>query len=193
MLACVFCQIQTGTIGLPVCVFCFTFLLRVRVCWFSSSDATRHDQRPCVCVFPHLLFLFARVVFVFVNYSQALLPPLRMLFFHLFHFVCACVVLLVSGLFIGLGTIKDAVTRYAHQTGHYVSRRAGWDCHGLPVEFEIDTALKITHRDQVKTSQPFFFCQVINFKLDCLHSLGRVSFETSRNLLHIRQLCVGLF
>lgn len=24
------------------------------------------------------------------------------------------------------GTIKDVVTRYAHQTGHYVSRRFGW-------------------------------------------------------------------
>ena len=47
------------------------------------------------------------------------------------------------------GTIKDAVTRYAHQSGHYVSRRAGWDCHGLPVEYEIDQSLKITHRDQV--------------------------------------------
>jgi len=42
------------------------------------------------------------------------------------------------------GTIKDTVTRYAHQTGHYVSRRFGWDCHGLPVEHEIDKKLGIT-------------------------------------------------
>ena len=34
-------------------------------------------------------------------------------------------------------------------TGKYVERRAGWDCHGLPVEYEIDQALNITHRDQV--------------------------------------------
>lgn len=47
------------------------------------------------------------------------------------------------------GTIKDAVTRYAHQSGHHVSRRAGWDCHGLPVEYEIDQSLGIKHRDQV--------------------------------------------
>ena len=25
------------------------------------------------------------------------------------------------------GTIKDVVTRYAHQTGHHVVRRFGWD------------------------------------------------------------------
>jgi isoleucyl-tRNA synthetase len=46
-------------------------------------------------------------------------------------------------------TIKDIVTRYAHQTGHYVSRRAGWDCHGLPVEYEIDKKLGIKDREQV--------------------------------------------
>jgi isoleucyl-tRNA synthetase len=27
--------------------------------------------------------------------------------------------------------------------GKYVERRFGWDCHGLPVEHEIDKALKI--------------------------------------------------
>ncbi len=33
--------------------------------------------------------------------------------------------------------------------GKVVERRAGWDCHGLPVEYEIDQMLNITHRDQV--------------------------------------------
>lgn len=47
------------------------------------------------------------------------------------------------------GTIKDIVCRYAHQTGHYVPRRFGWDCHGLPVEFEIDKKLGITGREDV--------------------------------------------
>jgi isoleucyl-tRNA synthetase len=47
------------------------------------------------------------------------------------------------------GTIKDTVTRYAHQTGHHVSRRFGWDCHGLPVEYEIDKALGLSSREEV--------------------------------------------
>jgi len=47
------------------------------------------------------------------------------------------------------GTIKDVVTRYAAMSGKRVERRAGWDCHGLPVEYEIDQKLGITHRDQV--------------------------------------------
>eukprot|EP00923_Selenidium_pygospionis_P031029 GHVN01055109.1.p1 GENE.GHVN01055109.1~~GHVN01055109.1.p1 ORF type:complete len:946 (-),score=156.39 GHVN01055109.1:1126-3963(-) len=47
------------------------------------------------------------------------------------------------------GTIKDVVTRYAYQTGHQVERRFGWDCHGLPVEYEIDQKLNISGRQDV--------------------------------------------
>jgi len=39
---------------------------------------------------------------------------------------------------IAAGTIKDVMTRYATQTGHHCERRFGWDCHGLPIEYEID-------------------------------------------------------
>ncbi|KAH7729468.1 isoleucyl-tRNA synthetase [Aphelenchoides avenae] len=41
------------------------------------------------------------------------------------------------------GTVKDVVTRWAHQTGHHVERRFGWDTHGLPVEFEVDKTIGI--------------------------------------------------
>ena len=34
--------------------------------------------------------------------------------------------------------IKDVVPRYWTMKGRYVSRRFGWDCHGLPIEHEID-------------------------------------------------------
>jgi isoleucyl-tRNA synthetase len=48
------------------------------------------------------------------------------------------------------GTIKDVVTRWAHQTGHKVKRRFGWDCHGLPVEYEIDKKLGISSGEDVQ-------------------------------------------
>ena len=48
------------------------------------------------------------------------------------------------------GTIKDVVTRFAHQTGHHVERRFGWDCHGLPVEYEIDQTLGIKGPEDVE-------------------------------------------
>ncbi|XP_027123037.2 isoleucine--tRNA ligase, cytoplasmic [Coffea arabica] len=47
------------------------------------------------------------------------------------------------------GTIKDIVTRYQSMTGHHVTRRFGWDCHGLPVEHEIDLKLGIKSREDV--------------------------------------------
>jgi|TARA_B110000305_G_C19327120_1_gene582021 isoleucyl-tRNA synthetase len=47
------------------------------------------------------------------------------------------------------GTIKDVVTRFACSTGHHVTRRFGWDCHGLPVEYEIDKKLGIKGKDDV--------------------------------------------
>lgn len=47
------------------------------------------------------------------------------------------------------GTIKDIVTRYATATGHYCPRKFGWDCHGLPVEYEIDKKLNVHTKDDV--------------------------------------------
>ena len=36
------------------------------------------------------------------------------------------------------GTIKDTIPRYHTMKGRRVNRRFGWDCHGLPVEYEIE-------------------------------------------------------
>ncbi|KAL6513666.1 hypothetical protein OROHE_019526 [Orobanche hederae] len=47
------------------------------------------------------------------------------------------------------GTIKDIVTRYQSMTGHHVTRRFGWDWHGLPVEHEIVQKLGIKCREDV--------------------------------------------
>lgn len=38
-------------------------------------------------------------------------------------------------------TIKDVVPRYHTMLGKQVERRFGWDCHGLPVEFEVEKEL----------------------------------------------------
>lgn len=39
------------------------------------------------------------------------------------------------------GTIKDVVPRYQTMLGKKVERKFGWDCHGLPVEFEVEKEL----------------------------------------------------
>jgi isoleucyl-tRNA synthetase len=38
-------------------------------------------------------------------------------------------------------TFKDLYPRFRTMTGHYVHRKAGWDCHGLPVEVEVEKAI----------------------------------------------------
>lgn len=47
------------------------------------------------------------------------------------------------------GVLKDVVPRYWTMKGYNVSRRFGWDCHGLPVEYEINKANKIESRKDV--------------------------------------------
>ncbi len=42
------------------------------------------------------------------------------------------------------------MTRYAHQSGFHVERRFGWDCHGLPVEYEIDKTIGIKSPEDVQ-------------------------------------------
>lgn len=47
-------------------------------------------------------------------------------------------------------TLKDIVPRYFTMKGRYVERRFGWDCHGLPIEHEIDKKLGMSAHDAVK-------------------------------------------
>ena len=39
------------------------------------------------------------------------------------------------------GTIKDVIGRFWTMKGFHIDRRFGWDCHGVPVEFEIQKTL----------------------------------------------------
>jgi isoleucyl-tRNA synthetase len=47
------------------------------------------------------------------------------------------------------GVLKDIVPRYWTMQGYTVPRRFGWDCHGLPVEYEINKAHKIESRKDI--------------------------------------------
>lgn len=47
-------------------------------------------------------------------------------------------------------TIKDIIPRYFTMKGRYVSRRWGWDCHGLPIEQQIDKKFEMSANDFVE-------------------------------------------
>lgn len=69
------------------------------------------------------------------------------------------------------GTIKDTVTRFAYQTGHHVPRRFGWDCHGLPIEFEIEKQLGI------KTKEDVLEFGIANYNAECRKIVMRYANE----------------
>ncbi|TFG82106.1 MAG: isoleucine--tRNA ligase, partial [Spirochaetales bacterium] len=49
------------------------------------------------------------------------------------------------------GTIKDIIPRYKTMKGFKVDRRFGWDCHGLPVEYEMEKELGISGKTQIES------------------------------------------
>ncbi|MDP6686837.1 MAG: isoleucine--tRNA ligase [Acidobacteriota bacterium] len=49
-----------------------------------------------------------------------------------------------------VSTIKDVVPRYWTMRGYRVERRFGWDCHGLPIEFEVEKQLGLNGRSEIE-------------------------------------------
>ncbi|MEI7810862.1 MAG: isoleucine--tRNA ligase [Ignavibacteria bacterium] len=47
-------------------------------------------------------------------------------------------------------TLKDLICRYKTLQGYQVHRKAGWDTHGLPVEIEVEKALGIKNKSEIK-------------------------------------------
>jgi isoleucyl-tRNA synthetase len=47
-------------------------------------------------------------------------------------------------------TFKDVYPRYKTMTGHLVHRKAGWDCHGLPVEIEVEKEIGTSGKQDIE-------------------------------------------
>src|SRR5947209_9508804 len=45
---------------------------------------------------------------------------------------------------------KDIFPRYKTMCGHYVERKGGWDCHGLPVELAVEAELGFKSKDDIE-------------------------------------------
>src|SRR6266545_2765644 len=45
---------------------------------------------------------------------------------------------------------KDVFPRYRTMKGEHVPRRAGWDCHGIPVELEVERELGFTGKGDIE-------------------------------------------
>ena len=80
-------------------------------------------------------------------------------------------------------TLKDVVPRYFTMKGFYVDRRFGWDCHGLPIEQEIDK--KFGSLATMTPRYVFWECQNCEekFKLTNCYGNGRYCATSSNSKL----------
>jgi len=76
-------------------------------------------------------------------------------------------------------TIKDIIPRYFTMKGRYVERRFGWDCHGLPIEHEIDKKLGMSAQDAVKK------IGVKGYNDECRSIVQRFTSEWERTITRI--------
>jgi len=77
------------------------------------------------------------------------------------------------------GTIKDVIPRYKTMKGYYVSRRFGWDCHGLPVENEIERDFQLTG---AKSIEQF---GIARFNEECRKIVLRYTSEWKQTVLRM--------
>jgi isoleucyl-tRNA synthetase len=77
------------------------------------------------------------------------------------------------------GTLKDIVPRYWTMRGYRVQRRFGWDCHGVPVEFEINKTLNLHSRQDILNYG------VANYNNACRGIVDRYSNEWKKTVKRI--------
>jgi isoleucyl-tRNA synthetase len=71
-------------------------------------------------------------------------------------------------------TFKDIYPRFKAMTGHHVPRKAGWDCHGLPVELEVEKEIG------TKTKRDIEAFGIAEFNRRCRESVSRYVDEWER-------------
>lgn len=75
--------------------------------------------------------------------------------------------------------LKDAVTRYWTMRGYYVPRRNGWDCHGLPVEYEVEKECGLNGKKDIEEMGE------VAFNKKCRESVFRYTKEWEKLLKRI--------
>jgi isoleucyl-tRNA synthetase len=84
------------------------------------------------------------------------------------------------------GYVKDLVPRYQTMRGRRVERRFGWDCHGLPAEFEAERQLGINHKNEIEAMG------VARFNDACRTSVLRYTKEWQNYVTRQDSGCCGI-
>lgn len=75
--------------------------------------------------------------------------------------------------------LKDIVPRYWTMKGHRIERRFGWDCHGLPIEYEIDKTLGISGAAGVEQFG------IAKYNAECRSIVQRFALEWQKTITRI--------
>ena len=70
--------------------------------------------------------------------------------------------------------LKDLITRYRTMRGYRVSRKAGWDTHGLPVELEVEKELGLRSKPEIEAYG------IAEFNERCRNSVSKYVLEWER-------------
>jgi len=76
-------------------------------------------------------------------------------------------------------TLKDIIPRYYTMQGRYVQRRFGWDCHGLPIEHEIDKSLGMSSQQAVEK------LGIKGYNMECRGIVQRYTAEWEKTITRI--------
>jgi isoleucyl-tRNA synthetase len=71
-------------------------------------------------------------------------------------------------------SFKDIICRFQTMNGRFVSRRAGWDTHGLPVEIEVEKKLGLKNKKEVESFG------IAKFNKECKESVWKYKDEWER-------------
>jgi isoleucyl-tRNA synthetase len=77
-------------------------------------------------------------------------------------------------------TIKDVIPRYQTMKGHRVERRFGWDTHGLPIEYEVESSLSLSGKFDIENK-----FGVANFCEECRKTVLRYTGEWEKTVNRI--------
>lgn len=71
-----------------------------------------------------------------------------------------------------VSTVKDVMGRFHTMKGQRVERRWGWDCHGLPAELYVESALGITSKKEIGTK-----ISIADYVRECRTAMVKTSTE----------------
>lgn len=72
---------------------------------------------------------------------------------------------------------KDLIPRYKTMQGYHVTRKAGWDTHGLPVELQVEKELGISGKPQIESLQKSVPESIEYFNTKCKQSVWQYKEE----------------